>query len=151
MSETQTSPLTWASKCINNREKPTKHDPGLNPIPPEPPTFNNSSSPLQGCYNSPSFSTLFCWDWLGKSGQSCPNVFDPCHNALVESGDEDELEEKIDEEEEAETTEGTILGEEVIATDQTEPELVLIDDSEKENFPIEEIEPNREVMKDKPC
>ena len=49
--------------------------------------------------------------------------------------------------EEAETTEGTILGEEVIATDQTEPELVLIDDSEKDNFHIAEIEPNREVRK----
>ena len=73
---------------------------------------------------------------------------DKMENSLPE--DEDELEEKINEEEEAETTEGTILGDEVIATDQTEPELVLIDDSEKENFPIEEIEPNGEVLKDKP-
>ena len=32
----------------------------------------------------------------------------------------------------------------MIATDQTEPELVLIDDSEKKNFHIEEIEPNLE-------
>ena len=51
--------------------------------------------------------------------------------------------------EKTETIEGTIL-EEMIATDQTEQELVLISDSEKESFPIEEIEPNGEVMKDKP-
>ena len=40
--------------------------------------------------------------------------------------------------EETETIEGTILVEEVIATDQTEQELVLIDDSEKESLPIEQ-------------
>ena len=52
--------------------------------------------------------------------------------------------------EETETIEGTILAKEVIATDQTEQQLVLIYDSEKESLPIEEIEPNGEVMKDKP-
>ena len=38
----------------------------------------------------------------------------------------------------------------MIATDQSEQELVLIDDSEKENFPFEEIEPKGEEMKNKP-
>ena len=30
-------------------------------------------------------TTLFCYDWVGRSGQSCPNVFDPCRTPVIES------------------------------------------------------------------